>query len=156
MLDYPCRLPRVLAEGQPTAQALLRGGDAHPELRGEVLFYPFQEGSLLLVRAVGLPDGFFGFHLHNQGACRPGGDIPFYSAGEHYNPEGRPHPEHAGDLPVLLACGGRAYAIFYTGRFTPQQAVGRSVILHERPDDYRSQPGGDGGNRIACGVVEVL
>ena len=53
MPDDPCRLPRVLLEGRPAARALLRGSDAHPFLRGEALFYPWQGGSLLLVRAVG-------------------------------------------------------------------------------------------------------
>lgn len=157
MLDYPCRVPRALLEGVPTARALLRGDGAHPTLRGEVLFYPFQEGSLLLIRALGLPrDGFFALHIHELGDCCTGGDLPFHCAGGHYNPTGEPHPGHAGDLPVVLSNDGRVYAIYYTGRFRPDQVLGRSVILHDGPDDYRSQPAGDSGGRIACGRIEAL
>ena len=155
--DYPCRLPRVLTDGQPAARALLRGGGATPDLRGEVLFYPFQEGSLLLVRVLGLPgDGFFALHIHNFGDCCEGGDMPFYCAGDHFNPTGAAHPGHAGDLPVLLSSGGRAFAVDYTGRFRPEEVLGRSVIIHEGPDDYRSQPSGGAGGRIACGIITPM
>ena len=155
MADHPCPLPQVLLQGAPTARALLRGDSAHPRLLGEALFYPFLEGTLVLIRALGLPgDGFFAVHIHEYGACRTGGDLAFHPAGGHYNPRGLPHPDHAGDLPVLLSSRGRAYALCYTGRFRPGQVVGRSVVLHAGPDDYRSQPAGDSGGRIACGVIE--
>lgn len=157
MLDHPCRLPYPLVEGQPAARALVMGDGAHPDLRGEVLFYPYQEGSLLLVRMTGLPaDGFFGFHIHELGDCCTGGDIPFHCAGGHYNPGGASHPYHAGDLPVLLSSGGRAYMILYTGRFRPQEVVGRSAVIHAQADDYRSQPAGDSGERIGCGEIEAV
>ena len=157
MSDHPGRIPRVLLEGQPAARALVKGDGSHPELRGEVLFDPYPEGSLLLVRAAGFPaDGFYGFHIHELGDCCTGGDIPFYCAGGHYNPQGREHPDHAGDLPVLLASGGRAYTILYTGRFRPWEVLDRSVVFHDHPDDYRSQPAGDSGGRIACGPIEAV
>ncbi|MBP1736950.1 MAG: superoxide dismutase [Oscillospiraceae bacterium] len=156
--DYPVPLPRVLLDRPPTARALLRGSEAYPALGGEVLFYPFQDGSLLLVRAAGLPgDGFLGFHIHTYGDCCIGGDVPFNCAGGHYDPEGGvPHPNHAGDLPVLLSNAGRAFAVVYTSRFTPTEVIGRSVIIHGMPDDFRSQPAGDSGSRIACGAIEAL
>ena len=154
MPDRPCRLPTVLLGDQPAAQAWLRGSNAHPDLRGEVCFYPYQGGSLVLARVLGLPgDGFFALHIHTQGDCRTGGDIPFQRAGAHYDPMGRLHPDHAGDLPVLLSSGGRAFSAVYTGRFRPEEVVGRSVVLHEFPDDYRSQPAGQAGDRIACGII---
>lgn len=157
MLDHPCRLPRVLLEGRPAAHALIAGDPSHPDLRGEVLFYSYQEGSLLLTRMTGLPrDGFFGFHIHEHGDCCTGGDIPFYCAGSHYDPLAHIHPDHAGDLPVLLSCSGRAYHIVYTGRFRPYEVAGCSVVIHDHPDDYRSQPSGDSGGRIACGRIELL
>lgn len=156
MQDNPIPLPCTL-ERPPEARALVKGSAAYPELRGEVLFYPFLNGSLLLARITGLPgSGFFGFHIHAHADCRTGGDTAFHSAGGHWDPAGVPHPGHAGDLPVLLADHGLACAMVYTGRFTPAQAVGRSVIIHSRPDDYRSQPAGDSGERIACGAVEAL
>lgn len=157
MSDHPIRMPRILVEGQPAARALLHGDDGHPALAGEVLFYPYQEGSLLLVRVSGLPrDGFFGFHIHQYADCCVGGDMPFHCAGGHYNPRETPHPDHAGDLPVLLSSDGRAYTIFYTGRFRPDEVAGRAVVIHDRPDDYRSQPAGDSGNRIACGEIKAI
>ena len=153
MQDRPVPLPYIL-EKPPEARALLRGSSAYPELRGEALFWPFLNGSLLLVRVTGLPgSGFFGFHIHEKGDCCTGGDTPFYCAGGHWNPAGASHPDHAGDLPVLLADHGLAYAMVYTGRFTPEAAVGRAVVIHDMPDDYRSQPAGDSGERIACGVI---
>lgn len=156
MLDHPVPIPSAL-EHPPTARALLRGSSAYPQLYGEVLFYPFLNGSLLLIRVTGLPgDGFFGFHIHQTGDCCTGGDTPFHCAGGHWNPGQKLHPDHAGDLPVLLADQGLAYALVYTGRFTPQDVIGRSVIIHDRPDDYRSQPAGDSGNRIACGVIQAV
>ncbi|MFQ6956613.1 MAG: superoxide dismutase family protein [Flavonifractor plautii] len=70
---------------------------------------------------------------------------------------GRPRaPEPRGDLPVLLSSGGRALSLVYTGRFQPGQVLGRSVVLHALPDDYRSQPTGAAGGRIACGVISPV
>lgn len=150
-------LPRVLLETQPAAHAWVHGNDSSPDLQGEILFYPWQEGTLLLARVAGLPqDGFFGFHIHELGNCCTGGDVPFFCAGGHYNPSNHDHPDHAGDLPVLLASGGRAFTVFFTGRFRPEEVIGRSVVIHEHPDDYHSQPAGDSGGRIACGVIEAV
>lgn len=156
-MAYAVPLPGVLLAGNPTAQALLSGSDAHPSLMGEVLLYPFQSGSLLLARVTGLPPrGFFGFHIHSLGNCQTGGDIPFHCAGDHYNPDGGQHPDHAGDLPPLLSAGGQAYQFFYTDRFQPHQVVGRSVVIHALPDDFHSQPAGNSGPRIACGTIAAL
>lgn len=157
MADALCRLPRVLLDGRPAARALLCGSNAHPGLRGEALFYPYQDGTLLLIRALGLPgDGFYACRIHALGDCCTGGDVAFHCAGPHYDPEGREHPNHAGDLPVLLSSGGRALSLVYTGRFQPGQVLGRSVVLHALPDDYRSQPTGAAGGRIACGVISPV
>ena len=74
MADALCRLPRVLLDGRPAARALLCGSNAHPGLRGEALFYPYQDGTLLLIRALGLPgDGFYACHIHALGDCCTGG-----------------------------------------------------------------------------------
>ena len=73
MADALCRLPRVLLDGRPAARALLCGSNAHPGLRGEALFYPYQDGTLLLIRALGLPgDGFYACHIHALGDCCTG------------------------------------------------------------------------------------
>lgn len=142
----------------PTARAALRGDAAHPDLAGEVLFSPYGRGSLVLVRAVGLPvPGFLGLHIHAVGVCDRDGDVPFSTAGGHYDPHGVPHPWHSGDLPSLLvSADGVGLMAVYTDRFRPREVVGRSVILHQMADDFHSQPSGDSGARLACGVIGAL
>ncbi len=104
----------------------------------------------------GLPEnetGFYGFHIHEKGDCT--GD--FEGAGGHYNPEGLRHPLHAGDFPMLLGTrSGQAWLSFITGRFTVREVLGRAVIVHDMRDDYTSQPSGDAGDRIGCGVIRAV
>ena len=104
----------------------------------------------------GLPEsetGFYGFHIHEGGNCRGEG---FANTGGHYDPAGQPHPNHAGDLPPLLAWGGNAYMAVLTGRFCPEEVIGRTVVVHSRPDDFHSQPAGNAGQKIACGVIRKV
>ena len=116
MADALCRLPRVLLDGRPAARALLCGSNAHPGLRGEALFYPYQDGTLLLIRALGLPgDGFYACHIHALGDCCTGGDVAFHCAGPHYDPEISPScsPAAAGRSPSCIPAGfspGRCWA----------------------------------------------
>lgn len=145
------------------AVARIRGGPLAPQLEGTVRFRPAPGGTLAAVSVSGLPAyrpgsppiGPHGFHLHEVGSCRVGnpGD-PFQDAGGHFNPTGAPHGNHAGDFPVLFSNGGRAEMSFFTDRFRPSEIVGRAIIIHENPDDYRSQPAGSAGRRLGCGVVE--
>ena len=156
MEQFSSPLPAALW-GKPEARALVRGDAAHASLMGEVLFYPWLSGTLVLIRATGLPgSGFLGFHIHTTGDCCTGGDVPFHCAGGHFDPTGAMHPNHAGDLPVLLSAGGNALMLVYTDRFRPADVVDRAVILHDMPDDYRSQPAGDSGGRIGCGAIEAV
>lgn len=142
----------------PVARAFLRGDETHPQLTGEVLLAPYGRGTLLLARVVGLfPAGFHGFHIHAVGSCATGGDVPFSSAGGHYDLHGVLHPWHGGDLPPLLsAANGSALLSTYTDRFHPQDVIGRSVVIHSGPDDFSTQPAGNSGGRIACGVIEAF
>ncbi|MDD4715993.1 MAG: superoxide dismutase family protein [Oscillospiraceae bacterium] len=147
-------MPRVVLQRLPSAISHVQGSSAVPDLQGTVLFYPFLEGSLLLCNISGLPgNDFYAFHIHEGGSCASGGDVSFQEAGPHFNPQGVPHPNHAGDLPVLMATDGFAWTLFYTGRFTPDQVIGKTMIIHQLPDDYRSQPAGASGARIGCGVI---
>ena len=132
-------LPQVLLGGKPPAAALLCGDGAHPELAGEALLYPWQSGTLAVLRLVGLPqDGLYALHIHREGACRTGGDVPFYCAGARQEPD-------AVQLAPALGCGGTAFSICYTGHFTPEQVLGRSLVIH----------GPEGTGRLACGVIGV-
>ena len=108
--------------------------------------------------------GEFGFHVHEKGDCS---SADFMSAGGHFNPGGKPHahygkPErHAGDLQNLRADSeGNATYVFETNLLTvapgPNSVVGRAIVIHANPDDYTSQPAGNSGPRIACGVIRAV
>lgn len=153
----------LVARQRPTAAAVLRGNDRFPEISGTVRFYPADKGTLVVAEVFRLPvmDGqnrmygpFHAFHLHEGGECGSGaGENPFAESKGHFNPTGREHPFHAGDFPPLLSNGGYAYMSFYTGRFTPREAVGHAVIIHQNADDFHTQPSGNAGEKLACGVV---
>jgi Cu-Zn family superoxide dismutase len=102
-----------------------------------------------------LPDGEHAIHLHTVGRCEPS----FDAAGGHWNPGGGDHGRHFGDLPNITVQGGRASVNATTpggtlrGEHPLLDADGAAVIVHAGPDDYQSQPAGNSGARIACGVV---
>lgn len=132
-----------------------------PKLTGVVYFYPVADGTLVRAEITGLPTAnmacekeIFGFHIHEGGSCTGDEADPFKNAGGHYNPEKCPHPAHVGDLPPLFGNGGLAWCAFYTDRFTPAQVVGKTVIIHDKPDDFKTQPSGDAGTKIACGKIK--
>ena len=138
----------------PDAVACIKGGADAPHLSGEVSFY--QEcGNVLVVADIsGLPtcseSGFFALHIHEGDCC---GGEGFSKTGGHYNPTEGAHPDHAGDLPPLMRCGDRAFLAVQTNRFCVQEIIGKTVVIHDGPDDFRSQPAGNAGAKIACGVI---
>lgn len=138
----------------PYATAQIHGGMEAPQLSGCVQFYQKNGCVLIVAKISGLPKesetGFFGFHIH-QGENCSGTD--FSGTGSHYNPFDQAHPKHAGDLPPLLACQGNAYLSVKTDRFSVADIIGRTVIIHSDPDDFHSQPAGNAGTKIACGVI---
>lgn len=137
----------------PSAIAHISGGRACPRLRGTVRFFPRRGGTLVVAEICGLPvsdTGFFAFHIHEGGNCRGNG---FPGTGGHYDPEQIIHPKHAGDLPPLLSDNGRAYSQVLTGRFQVSDIVGRTVVIHRGTDDFMTQPSGNAGMKIGCGVI---
>lgn len=141
---------------KPSARALIRGGASYPDIRGEVTFYQVNCGVLVAARISGLPDaasGFHGFHIHAGDGC--GGD-GFADTEGHFNPGDKPHPQHAGDLPPLLTCEGNAFLEVKTDRFRVRDILGRTVVIHKGADDFRTQPAGDAGEKIACGVIQAV
>lgn len=137
----------------PKAVAQIHGGRNYPMIHGTATFQQRHDGVLVEMEVWGLPrteTGFFAFHIHETGNCSEDG---FPNTGGHFNPGGTGHPNHAGDLPPLLGDFGRAYMKVLTGRFRVGEIIGRSVILHRGPDDFHTQPSGNAGTKIACGVI---
>jgi Cu-Zn family superoxide dismutase len=132
-------------------------------VRGTVNFV--QNGSKVRVTAniSGLrPNGEFGFHVHEVGDCSSGDGM---STKGHFNPFGKPHGQHgnaerhAGDLQSLKSdASGNASVSFETDIITvsagPASVVGRGLIVHVQPDDYKTQPTGNAGARSACAVIQ--
>lgn len=130
---------------------------------GTVTLQQLGDGSVEVtanLRAV--PPGVHGFHIHEKGDCGDNGN----AAGGHYNPLNTPHgapntdPHHAGDFGNVTADeNGNVNHRFTTRSITvadgPATAVGHAIILHANPDDLTTQPTGNAGARIACGVVTL-
>ena len=121
------------------------------------------DGSVTVkVDLTGVPAGVHGFHIHDKGDCGDNGN----AAGGHYHPSGTPHgapdadPHHAGDWGNVTANeAGEVHTTFTTRSITvgtgPTTAVGHAIILHANPDDLTTQPTGNAGARIACGIVNI-
>jgi len=129
---------------------------------GEVTFEQISGKVRVTVQVIGLkPDQEHGFHIHEVGDCSSGDGM---SAKGHFNPYGKPHgrggERHAGDMPNLNADkSGRAKLTVDLDVITvtpgPASIIGRGIIVHAQPDDYTSQPVGNAGARMACGVIKA-
>lgn len=146
--------------GKPAALASLSPTQGNT-VSGTVMFYEANGRVMGHAQLTGLkPNTEHGFHLHEKGDCSSADGS---SAGGHFNPAGAPHgPQnavhHAGDMPALAAdANGAVDAKFTLDGVTvgsgSTDIVGRAVIVHASPDDYKTQPTGNSGARIACGVV---
>lgn len=128
-------------------------------LSGTVKFFPRRDGTLVVAEIFGLPEGtdegFFAFHIHEGDSCC-GESEGFPETGGHFNPRGAAHPGHAGDLPPLLSCNGYAYGAVFTDRFRVRDIIGRTAVIHEGADDFHTQPAGNSGTKIACGVIKRI
>jgi len=146
--------PRATASLQPTKGNQTSGTVTFVEVGGRVRVNAV---------VVGLKPGReHGFHVHEAGDCSSGDGM---STKGHFNPLGKPHAHfstaerHAGDMPALRAdANGRAEANFELDVMTVSpgaaSVVGRGLIVHADPDDYRTQPTGNAGARIACAVIQ--
>lgn len=147
--------------GRPQAAASIAGNESLPDIAGTVWFYQTNKGVIVCAQVSGLPhselpcqERIFGFHIHKGTDCSGNMDDPFAGAMSHYNPRDCDHPHHAGDLPPLFGKGGLALSVFLTDRFSVDEVIGKTVILHDRPDDFTTQPSGNSGTKIACGVIQ--
>ena len=144
---------RLIGSKTPMAIAYVRGNEANEKIKGSLKFYSISEGTVVVSEIYNLPEtktNFFAQHIHENGTCE--GD--FSSAGEHYNPTNSEHPCHAGDLPPLLSNKGYAWSAVLDNRFNLKDIIGKSYIIHDSPDDFHTQPSGNSGTRIACGIIE--
>jgi superoxide dismutase, Cu-Zn family len=144
---------RATAVLHPSAKSMVHGlvvftqKDGYVEITGEVK---------------GLTPGKHGFHIHEFGDCS---ESDFMCAGGHFNPTGKHHggPEdadrHAGDLGNITADDSGKATINMKDRVLrlsgPTSIIGRGVIVHAKADDLRTQPSGDAGARVACGVIGI-
>lgn len=146
----------------PSASATL-SSTSGSTATGTVKLKQLGDGSVrVTVDLTGVPPGVHGFHFHDKGDCGDNGN----AAGGHFNPSATAHgapavdPHHAGDFGNVTAdAQGRVHAEFTTHSVTvadgPNSAIGHAVILHANPDDLVTQPTGNAGARIACGIVQA-
>lgn len=144
----------------PSAYAMIKGSEEYQSIEGEVTFYDVYGGTIIKVKLSGIPQmieeksgGFLGLHIHEGCCCKGNREDAFAQAGSHLNFQKTLHPRHTGDLPPLLVSDGMAYMEVYSGRFYPEEVVGKTIIIHDMPDDFKSQPSGNSGRKIACGEI---
>jgi len=152
--SIPSDAPRATANLQPT-----KNGKAS----GTVDFYQIGDKVRVVANVGGLvPGRLHGFHIHEVGDCSSGDGM---STKGHFNPLGKPHAHpstaerHAGDLPALQGdATGQAKLETYLDVIAvtagPTSVVGRGLIVHADPDDYKTQPTGNAGARIGCAVIQ--
>ena len=152
----------ALAQAPETAKADLRDASGKPA--GMVLLTETPHGVLIRASIMGLPPGIHAFHFHAVGKC----EAPFTTAGGHFNPESKQHGAmndmgmHAGDMPnvVVPADGNITFDVLnpsVTLKSGPANSLfregGTAVMVHGGADDYKGDPAGNAGPRIACGVI---
>jgi superoxide dismutase, Cu-Zn family len=149
-----------------TATASLQGAPEDTDFQGTVTITPEGAGVKIVADLSGVDkDGPHGFHLHQTGECTHGeGDKHFTSAGGHFNPTNADHacpptePRHAGDFGNIEVANGTGHLEITTDSLSlsgDNTVVGKAFILHAKGDDCKTQPTGDAGDRLACGVVTM-
>jgi Cu-Zn family superoxide dismutase len=152
----------VEEQGPFSAQATIKPGKKQ---KAKGLIHFIQSGDKIKIEAMleGLKPGPHGFHIHEKGDCSAS---DFASAGGHFNPTHKTHgglettEKHSGDMGNIVADSkGKAKLALDLGGITiggPEGILGKAVIIHENADDLKTQPTGNSGGRIACGVIEAL
>jgi Cu-Zn family superoxide dismutase len=175
----PVATPEVGGAPSPRDEMLVTLIDTQSQEIGTASLVELPDGSLSITVNATLEPGDHGIHIHETGVCDPGGDEPFASAGGHYNPGGARHggpPQasptaadanlaspvgeqsgHAGDLGNITAGDdGTAILIVTTNRTDLTGLAdedGSALVIHANPDDLATDPSGNSGGRVACGVI---
>jgi Cu-Zn family superoxide dismutase len=160
--------PAVLAQtDQESASPLKAIAVIHPvgdnKVSGTVTFTEDADGVRVHAELSGLSPGQHGFHVHEFGDCSA---ADLSSAGGHFNPNHKPHAgpdaseRHEGDMGNIEADASGKATLDYLDHslslgYDDDSVIGRSVVVHAKPDDMKSQPAGDSGARIGCGVIGV-
>jgi len=159
-----CAATSQSASPAPTAKAKLAAGDG--SARGTAVVTQAGDGLHVVVKAQGLTPGIHAVHIHTTGVCT-GPD--FTSAGGHWNPtshqHGKDNPQgmHMGDMPNMQAKPDGSGEIEYVvpggaisdGAAPLLDADGAAIVIHAQADDYKSDPTGNAGGRVACGVLSI-
>ena len=164
-----------MAPDKTVAQAQLKTADG--TATGMAMLRSLQGGAVeISVRVEGMQPGTHGFHIHEKGECAPqmnattGKMEAFGAAGGHFDPHDTkthgqpgqsPRQIHAGDVPNLVVSTNGSGMLRYTSQsvtLTPGEnsIMGRSLVVHAGEDDYKTNPSGNSGARIACGVIELV
>ncbi len=129
------------------AKAHIKGGKQYPNIDGIVYFKETLYGLELTAKINGLPQSqdnctgrFFGFHIHDGSSCTGNSEDEFANTGSHYNPDNCAHPYHAGDLPPLIENDGYAYMNVLINKFRISDIIGKTIVIHDLPDDFTTQP----------------
>lgn len=149
----PALVKKAIAVLQPT-----KGSSVH----GTVTYEAVESGVRVVAELSGLTPGKHGFHIHEFGDCSA---EDASSAGGHFNPAGTSHgapsadPRHAGDMGNIEADKDGHATLDYVDHMMTlsgeRSILGRAVVVHEKEDDLKSQPTGNAGARVACGVIGV-
>lgn len=150
----------ILIRNTPDAVAWIRGNEDNPRLSGAAKFFQTPYGGILVeAELFGLPNisipdsgNFYGMHIHEYGDC----ELPFDKTGEHYSKTPQMHPMHTGDMVPIMGNQGYAWLSFYNKRFQLPEILGRSVVIHAMPDDFMTQPSGNSGAKIGCGIIRQV
>ena len=165
--------PGLGEEARTATVQITTPGGASTDVSGTVTFTELDEGVYLSYEITGLAPGQHGFHVHEGDSCAAadtdgdGTPEPGGAAGAHFDPMGSPHgapssepdARHAGDLGNItadadgLAVGGREDGVLTFDGET--SLIGRAMMVHSGADDLVSQPGGDAGSRVGCGVIAL-
>lgn len=148
------------AEATEGIRVVLSPTGAGQDARGEIVLSEGSDAIHLKGSISGLSKGRYGFHVHEKGSCAQRGE----AAGPHFNPSGKPHgapdaaERHAGDLGNIEASGTGSTTIDVHDKALKSVKLeglkGKSIVVHEGPDDLKSQPSGNAGARISCGVIQ--
>ena len=147
--------------GIPSASAKIKGIDKYEDLEGIVNFFQTKLGVIVNVELSGMPYdeekcgiNFYGFHIHEGASCSGDENDELSNTLGHYNPEKCEHPAHKGDLLPLVSNNGYVWENFLINTFSVKEIIGRTVVIHSKPDDFKTQPSGDSGEKIACGEIK--